>query len=392
MHSATPCTSRYYQARGQHQCLGLEVVMQTSRDDSPARVTESKDKDGSYQQEPSTNQSSMNTSRVLRWLWVGAAISAASIVLLGTLLLTRPTQGSGSTQLLGTDLGGTPAPTFNLIDQNGKSVSLDQLRGHPIMLTFFDSVCPHTDCSLMANYVNTSYQEMASSERSRVIWLAISLNPWHDTPSTAKTFLTSRGVNAPIHFMLGSVSQLAPVWGDYHIQSVLQSNGVVVHTTGVYIIDQQGRERIFLDEGFDPDMLSSDLHLLLTAHPSVNAQQAAQTDGSVTMTKTVTGGTVTLQATPDAYGTYSYLVWVWDAKGQPLANGTGTLYLTMSAMSMQPLNIPLAEDSSIGPGIYRATGVLSMAGQWQAIVSASPAGATHSDSAIQATFTFTSKY
>jgi len=64
----------------------------------------------------------------------------------------------------------------------------------------------------------------------------------------------------------------------------------------------------------------------------------------------------------------------------------------MSAMSMQPLNIPLAEDSSIGPGIYRATGVLSMAGQWQAIVSASPAGATHSDSAIQATFTFTSKY
>src|SRR5690242_13930189 len=100
MHSATPCTSRYYQARGKHQCLGLEVVMQTSRDDSPASVTESKNKDGSYQQDPSTNQSSINTSRVFRWLWVGAAISAATIVLLGTLLLTRPTQGSGSTQLL----------------------------------------------------------------------------------------------------------------------------------------------------------------------------------------------------------------------------------------------------------------------------------------------------
>ncbi len=367
--------------------------MQTSRDESPASVTENKDDD--HQQESSSNQSAKSTSGVLRWLWVGTVISAATIVLLGTILLMRPTQGTGSSQLLGTDLGGTPAPSFTLVDQNGKNVSISQLRGHPIMLTFFDSVCPHTDCSLMANYVNTSYQEMASSERSRVIWLAISLNPWHDTPSTAQTFLTSRGVSAPIHFMLGSVSQLAPIWGDYHIQSVLQSNGIVVHTTGVYIIDQQGRERIFLDEGFDPHMLSGDLHLLLTAHPSVNAQQAAQTDGSVTMTKTVRGGTVTLQATPDAYGTYSYLVWVWDAKGQPLANGTGTLDLTMPAMTMQPLHIPLVQDTSIGPGIFRATGVLSMAGQWQVIVSASPLRTALPGStspAILATFTFTSKY
>ncbi len=64
---------------------------------------------------------------------------------------------------------------------------------------------------------------MSSAERAQVIWLAISLNPWHDTPITVKTFLTSHGVTVPIHYLLGSVSQLAPVWGNYHIQSVLQS-------------------------------------------------------------------------------------------------------------------------------------------------------------------------
>jgi cytochrome oxidase Cu insertion factor (SCO1/SenC/PrrC family) len=330
---------------------------------------------------------------------VGIVVSAAIAVLLGTLLLLRPSQGANQSQLLGTDLGGTSAPTFNLVDQQGKIIDLSQLHGHPIMLTFFDSVCPHTDCSLMANYINMSARQMSSAERSQVIWLAISLNPWHDTPTTVKTFLTSHGVSVPVHYLLGSVSQLAPVWGNYHIQSVLQPNGIVIHTTGVYVIDQQGRERVFLDEGFDPHMLSGDLHLLLTSHPSVNAQQAAQTDGSVTLTKTVAGGTVSLQAMPDDYGTYSYIVWLWDAKGRPLANGAGTLDLSMPDMVMQPLHVALKEDSSIGPGIYRATGVLSMAGQWVAVVSAGSSatagGAAHTGSAapaIQATFTFTSKY
>ncbi len=99
--------------------------MHTSRDDSPASVTETKDDD--HQLKPSSSQSSRNASGVVRWLWAAAIMSAAAIVLLGTMLLTRPTQGTGSAQLLGTDLGGTPAPTFTLIDQNGNSVSLSQL-------------------------------------------------------------------------------------------------------------------------------------------------------------------------------------------------------------------------------------------------------------------------
>jgi cytochrome oxidase Cu insertion factor (SCO1/SenC/PrrC family) len=371
--------------------------MHTSRQETPVGVAEIKDDD--HEKEPLSSQPTGRSSGVLRWLWVGIVVSAAIAVLLGTLLLLRPSQGANQSQLLGTDLGGTSAPTFNLVDQQGKIIDLSQLHGHPIMLTFFDSVCPHTDCSLMANYINMSARQMSSAERSQVIWLAISLNPWHDTPTTVKTFLTSHGVSVPVHYLLGSVSQLAPVWGNYHIQSVLQPNGIVIHTTGVYVIDQQGRERVFLDEGFDPHMLSGDLHLLLTSHPSVNAQQAAQTDGSVTLTKTVAGGTVSLQAMPDDYGTYSYIVWLWDAKGRPLANGAAALDLSMPDMVMQPLHVALKEDSSIGPGIYRATGVLSMAGQWVAVVSAgSPAmagGAAHTGSAapaIQATFTFTSKY
>ena len=391
--------------------------MQTSHEEAKAGVTGDTDipgiEDNDRQQDDFSMRSSPGmspdtptraasslASGLMRWLWVGMVVSMAVIVLIGTLLIaTRPQPATTSSQLLGTDLGGTPAPAFNLVDQQGKTISLSQLSGHPIMLTFFDSVCPHTDCSLMANYVNMSYQEMSSAERSQVIWLALSLNPWHDTPTTAQTFLTSHGVTVPIHYMLGSLAQLAPIWGDYHIQSVLQSDGIVIHTTGVYVIDQQGRERIFLDEGFDPHMLSGDLHLLLTAHPSVNTQQAAQTDGGVTLTKTVAGGTITLQAAPDDYGTYSYIVWLWDAKGRPVANSAAALDLSMPDMAMQPLHVSLKEDSSIGPGIYRATGILSMAGQWVAVVSASPAstagGAAHTGStnpAIQATFTFTSKY
>ena len=208
------------------------------------------------------------------WLW-SVSCGVLLLVLLGGLvaLHARSSPTIGITTLQGTTLGAVPAPTFSLPDQDGKITSLSQFKGHPVVLTFFDSVCPHADCSLMAAYLDSTAQDMGATETKDVAWVALSLNPWHDTPATAKAFISTRHVTMPLHFVLGSLAQMAPLWSAYHMQSLLQPNGVVIHTTGVYLLDQQGRERVFLDEGFDPRMLSNDAHLLLT-NPSVANQKA----------------------------------------------------------------------------------------------------------------------
>lgn len=198
-----------------------------------------------------------------RAMIVGGGAAALVVVLLVALWagISAARSSAASAKLQGTDLGGLPAPAFALPDQSGQPIVLQHLRGHPVVLTFMDSFCPHAECSLMSEYLTMTTQQLGG-ETNQVQWLALSMNP-ADTPASVTSFLTTHKVAFPLHYLIGSHDQLAPLWKAYHMESLTTENGVVVHTTGVYVIDATGRERVYLDPGFDPRTLASDLHLLL---------------------------------------------------------------------------------------------------------------------------------
>jgi protein SCO1/2 len=292
----------------------------------------------------------------------------------------------------GADLGGAPAPTFTLRDQTGATVSLTRLRGHPVVLTFFDSVCPHADCSLMAEYLNWTARDLGAA-RTDVSWVAISVDPWHDTPTSTTAFLSAHQIAMPIHYLLGTPEQLAPVWSAYHMQAILQPDSVVIHSTGVYVLDAQGRERLYLNEGFDPRVLSDYVRVLLK-EPAVasvpsRAATSGQPAGAISQTQVVGGEIVALTATPGRFGTYTFTVELMDASGVPTQGAAVDLQLTMTDMQMGSLRVHLAPITPTVPGAYQAQGVLSMKGQWQAVVQVVTPGATQP---MQATFQFTTLY
>jgi cytochrome oxidase Cu insertion factor (SCO1/SenC/PrrC family) len=65
-------------------------------------------------------------------------------------------------------------------------------------------------------------------------------------------------------YLIGSPSQLEPVWKSYYVAAQLLPSTEVIHTAAVYVIDKQGRERVYLDGGdFLPDELVHDLRLLM---------------------------------------------------------------------------------------------------------------------------------
>jgi protein SCO1 len=335
-----------------------------------------------------------------RMVLVTGAAAVCMVALLGALVASGRAETSQPTrpavpsifQAGGADLGGIPAPNFSLKDQNGATVTLDQFRGRVVVLTFFDSICPHADCSLMAQYINVTGRDLGA-QSSQFGWVAISVNPWHDTPDSASAFLHSRQVTLPLHYLLGSPDQLAPVWKDYHMQAILQSDGVVIHTTGVYVIDATGRERAFLEEGFDPAALSAYLQQLRTQSGVAPVGSAAATpagtpNGTVIQSQRVGGQTVALTASPAAFGTYTFTVTVEDAQGVPVQGAHVTMDLAMPDMAMAPVKVTLSPLSPPVPGTYQAQGVLSMVGRWQAVVTVSPAGG----SPFAATFVFTARY
>lgn len=160
----------------------------------------------------------------------------------------------------GVPLNGTPAPAVLLPDQHGQMISLDQFRGHVIVLTFLDSHCT-TQCPLTAQSLNQAAAELGPAAVAKVDWVALTVDPWHDTPASAQAFLTAQKVTVPLHWLFGTPAQMAPLWKAYHM-AVINTPGDVTHTVGVYVIDSQLREQVFLDEGFDPRMLTQDIKVL----------------------------------------------------------------------------------------------------------------------------------
>ena len=163
--------------------------------------------------------------------------------------------------LQGTDLGSVPAPGFQLTDQFGKRVSLAQFAGKPVVLTFMYTHCP-TVCPVMAEKLHSTMLDLGH-DAQRVGVLAISVDPKGDTIAAALAFSKEHRMVTSWHFLIGTQAELAPVWSAYTIDAQPVAATVSMHTAVLFVIDQQGRERLLLDQDFTPAQLTSDLKTLL---------------------------------------------------------------------------------------------------------------------------------
>lgn len=192
---------------------------------------------------------------VALWGTRGALVSNAPVIP----PTTPQTDPSG---LQGTYLGEIPAPGFQLTDQAGHSISLAQFKGEPVVLTFLYTHCPDA-CPLTAEKLHQTMLALGSNAQ-KVGVIAISTDPKGDTSSTALSFTNTHHMEGYWHYLLGTHAQLSPVWTSYAVDAAPASGSTVTHTTAVYVIDQQGRERVFLGDDFTSAQLAADLQLLLS--------------------------------------------------------------------------------------------------------------------------------
>jgi protein SCO1/2 len=179
---------------------------------------------------------------------------------------TLPATTSGNSivattsSLQGTDLGSSPAPNFSLTDQFGKQVSLAEFKGKPVVLTFLYTNCPD-QCPLTAEKLHATLQELGNAAPNVGV-LAVSTDPARDTTSAALKFSQSHRMQDYWHYLVGPKSKLAPIWSAYSIYAQPEQQ-TVNHSLGLYVIDKQGHERVFLGNDFTPGQLAADLQVLL---------------------------------------------------------------------------------------------------------------------------------
>jgi protein SCO1/2 len=196
---------------------------------------------------------------------------ALLVVVIVALWGLRTNSGSGSANttpstsqsgLQGTDMGSTPAPDFHLTDQFGKPISLSQFRGEPVVLTFMYTHCPDI-CPLTAEKLHAVQLELGSSA-AHIVMLAVSIDPKRDTQAAALHFSQVHKLTTGWHYLIGNHDDLSPVWNAYSVYTQpTTSSSTITHTNALYLIDKQGRERVFFADDFANEQLTSDLKILL---------------------------------------------------------------------------------------------------------------------------------
>ncbi len=150
---------------------------------------------------------------------------------------------------------GVRAPDFTLRNQDGEPVSMRELRGKPVIVTFLYTTCDDT-CPAQAQTVRGALDDLGED----VPALAIAVDPPRDTPARAQAFLAKARALGRIDFVLGTRAQLKPLWKAFFIrpQSVNEE-----HQARFTLVDKKGFQRIgFPGDEATPETLAHDLRLL----------------------------------------------------------------------------------------------------------------------------------
>ncbi len=154
---------------------------------------------------------------------------------------------------------------FSLTDQDGRWATLSQYRGRVVVLTFIYSHCRDT-CPLMTTEIRGALAQLPDQGR-QVPVLAISVDPFHDTPASARAFLAREHMTGRMRYLLGRPGQLRAIWKRYAIQPEFGPSGRQYgegHSAYVMLIDRRGFLRVGFPAGqLVPEDLAHDLKLLL---------------------------------------------------------------------------------------------------------------------------------
>ena len=223
---------------------------------------------------------------------------AAAVLLICAASLAACGNGADATEFSGTALSeDAPAPDFVLTDQFGDSVSLSQMRGRAVALSFLFTSCPDV-CPIVTTQLKRLYDELGEDADS-VEFVSVSVDPERDDPRAAMRYLERWEVADEWRYLTGARADLAPIWEAYYISPVIDDPNAaariasspqaaaataaapkpsgaidalrseiaerysIIHSAPVYLIDPKGTRRAVFTPPLDVSEMASDIRALL---------------------------------------------------------------------------------------------------------------------------------
>jgi protein SCO1/2 len=150
---------------------------------------------------------------------------------------------------------GVHAPDFTLTDQDGKRVSMAQYRGKPVVVTYLYTHCKETR-PLQAQMIRGALDDLGHD----VPALAVSVDPFRDTPASARAFNRKAKMTGRLRWVLGTRRQLQPLYRGFAIQPQLRDSE---HQAYITLVDGEGLQRVAVAVNqTSPEDLAHDIRVL----------------------------------------------------------------------------------------------------------------------------------
>ena len=195
--------------------------------------------------------------------FVPIAVLLAGFVILGAgaflaLSLHETPRGAAGT-LLASAIGGP----FQLVDQNGKTVTNADLKGKWSLVYFGYTHCPDA-CPTALNDISIALDELGP-KRDAVRPVFITVDPERDTPEVLKSYVTA--FDAPILALTGTPEEIAQAAKGYRVYYAKhpETGGdySMDHSSVIYVMDPEGRFTASFTHESTPEQIAERLKKLL---------------------------------------------------------------------------------------------------------------------------------
>jgi protein SCO1/2 len=174
------------------------------------------------------------TARTPHILLMFSAFLGGLVIFLGVILFATHYQGTAG----GPSAIGGP---FKLVDQSGKPITDEDMKGHPFLVFFGYTHCP--DICPTTLFEMSEVMRALGNDADRINALFITVDPERDTPAVMKDYLSS--FDPHLRGGTGDQKAIDAVEKAYRVyaKKVPAEKGdySMDHTALVYLMDKQGR-------------------------------------------------------------------------------------------------------------------------------------------------------
>jgi len=157
-----------------------------------------------------------------------------------------------------------PAPDVTLVDQQGKTFHLRDLRGKVVLVTFIYTTCPDA-CPLLTAKLTSIQRNLKENNQSDVYLLSITTDPEVDEPKVLASYAKRYGIDPSNWSLLtGKEQSLREVWKNFGVKVHRKARGLIDHTSLTAVVDSAGTMRVaYLGTAPDPKLVLKDIRAVL---------------------------------------------------------------------------------------------------------------------------------